>query len=104
MRHAALRSGQRPTTNDQRLLTSPAHNKLVGALVIARLVSPRRLAPRRYRMPSAGRLALTATMRMVNRVHRNAAVVRLLAQPARASRLADGDVLVIDVSHLPDGR
>src|SRR5260370_22158418 len=91
-----------PTPSD--LLASPGHNKLVRAFVIARLVSPRRLPPRRYRMPSARSLALTTAMRMVHRIQRYAAVMRLLAQPARAPRLADGDVLVINGPDLPDGR
>src|SRR5580704_5344597 len=86
------------------LLASAVHNKLVGALVIARLVSAGRLAPRRHRMPSARGLAFTAAMRMVNWVHRNAPVMRTLAQPARPSRLADGDILVVDVPDLPDRR
>src|SRR5271157_718113 len=87
-----------------RLLRSPVHNKLIRPLVIPRLVPARRLPPRRHRMPSARGLAFTAAVRMVHGVHRNAAIHRLPSQPARASRLADGDVLVIQISHLPDRR
>src|SRR5450759_529856 len=83
---------------------SPVHNKRVGPLIVPRLVATRRLAPRRHRMTSAGSLAFTAAMRMVHRVHRNAAVMRTLPCPARASRLAPGDVFVVRVSHLPNRR
>ena len=47
-------------------------------------------------MPSAGRLAFAAAMRVVHRIHRDPAVVGLLAQPARLARLAVGGVFVLD--------
>src|SRR6476469_10447018 len=81
-----------------------AHNKLVRPLVIACLIATRLLTPLSHRMPSARRLAFTAAMRMVNRVHRNTAIMRPLAQPARASSFADGDVLMVDVTDLPNRR
>src|SRR6266478_270533 len=80
------------------------HDKRIGPLIVPRLVSPRRLAPRRYRMTSARGLAFAAAMRMVHRVHRNAAVMRTLSHPARASRLAPRDVFVVRVPHLPNCR
>src|SRR3984885_3599756 len=86
------------------LLRPPIHNKLVRPLVVPRLIPARRLSPGRNRMPSARSLAFPATMRMVHRIHRNATVHRLPAHPAHASCLADGDVLVIQISHLPNGR
>src|SRR5260370_30451085 len=55
-------------------------------------------------MASAGRLALAAAQRMVDRVHRDAADVRPDAEPAAASGLADRHVLVIDVADLADRR
>src|SRR5581483_4616822 len=43
-------------------------------------------------------------MRMVDRVHRNPAVMRTLTQPPRTTRFADGDVLVVDIADLPNRR
>src|SRR5579859_1740181 len=43
-------------------------------------------------------------MRMVDRVHRHAAVMRLATQPARPAGLAKIDVLLIRVGHGTDGR
>ena len=74
------------------------------ALVAARLVALGRHAPRRHRMPAAGRLAFAAAERVIDRVHRDAAHVRPLAQPAAAAGLADRHVLVVDVADLADGR
>ena len=48
--------------------------------------------------------ALTTTMRVVDRVHRRAAVMRLAAQPAIATGLADLLVLVVGVGHRTDRR
>ena len=53
----------------------------------------RGLAPRRDRVTALG-LALAAAVRVVDRVHRGAAHRRALAQPARATGLAAGLVLV----------
>src|SRR5258708_24368941 len=86
------------------LFLSPADNELVCALVVARLVAASRLAPGCNGMASAGSLALTAAMRMVNRVHGHAAIDRLLAQPDVAAGFADGNVLVVHVADLSDGR
>ena len=55
-------------------------------------------------MATARRLALAAAHRMVDRVHRDAAHVRLHAEPARATGLADLHVLVLDVADLADRR
>src|SRR6516225_12001019 len=54
-------------------------------------------------MTAAGGLAFTAAVRMIDRVHRNAAVVRTTSSPTRAACLADGYVFVIGVAYLPDG-
>ena len=55
-------------------------------------------------MAAARCLALAAAQRMVDRIHRDAAHMRPLAEPAVAAGFADRDVLVIDVAHLPDRR
>src|SRR5580765_8942205 len=86
------------------LLPFPFENHAVRALVAARLVALRRLAPRRDGVPSAGRLAFAAAERMVDRVHADAAVVRTKAEPAAAAGLADRDVLVIEIADLADRR
>src|ERR1035438_8801914 len=84
------------------LLALMRNDPLVGTLVVARLESARGLAPRRHRMTAAGGFALAAAVRVIHRVHRDAAVVRSLAQPARAARLAQRNVFVIGVAHLAD--
>src|ERR1700746_214400 len=53
-------------------------------------------------MTAARGAAFAAAMRVVNRVHGNAAVVRTAAEPALAARLADRDVHVIGVGHRAD--
>ena len=81
-----------------------ADDQLVGFLVLAaRALAERRHAPRRHRVTAALRLALAATVRMVDRVHRRAAHRRPLALPPAAARLAARHVLVVDVPDLPDG-
>src|SRR5216684_1263274 len=54
-------------------------------------------------MTAAGGAAFAAAMRMVDRVHGNAAVMRLAAEPAVAAGLADRDVHVVRVRHRADG-
>src|SRR5436190_18327414 len=85
------------------LLGSPLDDELRGALVRARLVALGRLAPWADRMAAARGLAFTAAQRVVDGVHRHAAVVRLLAHVAGASGLAVRHVLVLQVADLPDG-
>src|SRR5688572_3873831 len=84
-------------------LVAAAHDHLVRARVVARLVSLRRRAPRRHRVPAAGGLPLTPAVRMIHGVHRHAAVDWLPAHPPLAPRLADRNVLVVQISHLADG-
>src|SRR5450432_2419444 len=79
------------------------HNKLIRTLVVTRLVAACRLTPRRHRMTAAAGFAFTTAVRVIHRVHGHTAVMRLFAQPAVASRLADGNVFVIGISDLPDG-
>src|SRR5207249_318780 len=68
------------------LLRLAAHDELVRPLVVPRLITARRLAPGGDRIAAAGRLAFAAAMRMVDRVHGDAAVMRHLAQPALTAR------------------
>ena len=77
-------------------------NGLLPRLLGARLVALGRLAPRRTGVTAAGRTALAAAHRVIDRVHRDAAHVRALAEPTRAPRLADRLVLVFGVADLAD--
>src|SRR3954454_15682628 len=82
-----------------------ADDQLVRFLVLrASALAERRHAPRRDRMPAALRLALAATVGVVDGVHRGAAHRRPLALPAAAPGLAPVDVLVVDVADLADRR
>ena len=53
-------------------------------------------------MTSAGASALAAAKRMIDRVHGHATNLRPLAKPSVAARLADGNVLVLDIADLSD--
>src|SRR4051812_27274937 len=75
------------------------HDKLVGPLVRTGFLALGRNTPRRHRMATARGAALTTTVRVVDRVHGDTAVVRALAEPAIAAGLADRRVHVIGVRH-----
>src|SRR5881227_2102465 len=77
------------------------HDELGGRLVLAGLLALGREAPWRDRM--AATLGAPA-VRVVDRIHRDAAVVRHAALPALAAGLADRDVHVIGIRHRADGR
>src|SRR6201996_3822805 len=61
-------------------------------------------SPRADRVATARALALASAVRVVDRVHGNAADGRALALPAVAARLAELDVAVLGVTDLADGR
>src|SRR5690606_9274824 len=83
-------------------LMARAHDELVGRLVGPRLHALGGLAPGRNRMPATGGAAFAAAMRMVDRVHGHAAIVRALAQPAATTSLAEIDIAVIRIGHGAD--
>ena len=56
------------------------------------------------RMTAARGAAFAAAMRMIDRVHGDAAIVRTAAKPAGTAGLADRDVHVIGIRHRADGR
>ena len=63
------------------------------------------LAPRGHRMVASATalaLALTATHRVVDRVHDHAADMRANAEPTAATRLASRDIHVVGISNLAD--
>src|SRR5207248_8907043 len=78
--------------------------ELVCPLVIARLVPTCRLSPGSHWMTPAGSFALAATVRVVDGIHRNASIYRTPSEPASTSRFADGNVLVIGITHLTHSR
>ena len=47
--------------------------------------------------------AFSATVRVIHRIHRHAAVCWTLAQPASFAGLAVGDIFVVEVTDLADG-
>src|SRR6201992_394039 len=63
-----------------------------------------RLTPRANRVTTTGGLALTTTVRVVDRVHGHAANRRALALPAVTAGLAELDVALLGVANLTDGR
>src|SRR5438046_1336715 len=75
-----------------------------GLFPVSRAVAERGLAPRSLRVAPRPRLSLATAVRMVAGVHRRAADLGALTQPAAAARLAAGLVLVLDVTDLADGR
>src|SRR5882757_8911489 len=86
------------------LLATTTDDERIGTLVVACLVATRRLTPRCHRMTAARSFALAAAVWVIDRIHRHAAVGRADTLPAVASRLTDGHVLVIGVTHLADCR
>src|SRR3954471_20152287 len=82
--------------------TTPADDQLVGRLGAAGAALG--LARGVDRVATTGGLALTTTMRVVDRVHGDTADGRALALPPHAARLAPVDVAVLGVAHLADGR
>src|SRR5262245_46248639 len=83
------------------LFRLPLHNELVGALVVPCLVAERRLAPRSHGV-IALHAAFTATVRMIHRVHHDAANGRANAHVTDATSLAQRHVFMIQIADLAD--
>src|SRR3954447_26819933 len=79
-------------------LRTAANDQASGPLVGASLVALGRHAPGGDRVPAARGAALAAAVRVVDRVHHDAAVVRAPAHPARTAGLADLLVLPVRVA------
>src|SRR5262249_47404034 len=80
----------------------PASNdEALGALVLAGLLAFGWEAPGRRPMLAA---LCTATVRVINRVHRDAAVVRHAALPALTTGLSDRGVHIVWIGHCTDRR
>src|SRR4051812_3050230 len=78
------------------------NDELRGGFVRAGFLALGRKAPRGHGMTSTGGASLAAAVRMINRVHGHAAIVRPPAHPARAPGLADRDVHVVGIGHRAD--
>src|SRR3954462_11478685 len=78
-----------------------AHDQGVTGLALARPALG--LALRVHRVATTGGLALTTTVRVVDRVHRDAADGGALALPPHAAGLAPVDVRLLGVADLTDG-
>src|ERR1700674_74829 len=74
-----------------------------GSLVGSGLLALGGEAPWGHRMTAARAAACPAAERMVARIHRDAAIVRPPAEPARAAGLADRDVHMVGVRYRADG-
>src|SRR6266542_1267514 len=85
-----------PFLCERMLLRLPLHNELVGSFVVSRFVAQRRLAPRRHWVIALD-AAFTTAMRMVDRIHHNAANGRPDAHMTRASGFANRDVFMIEI-------
>ena len=77
-------------------------DELGGGFVLAGFLALGVLAPGRDRMAAARGAAFAAAMRMVDRVHGHAAIVRTPAEPARAAGFADRGVHLVGVRHRAD--
>ncbi|QTK78138.1 NAD(FAD)-Dependent Dehydrogenase [Agrobacterium tumefaciens] len=79
-----------------------AHDELVGRLVRTGALALRGLAPRSNRVATTRRATFTTTVRVVDRVHDDAANVRTLAAPTGTTGLAVVDVGVVRVRNSTD--
>src|SRR6476659_6653610 len=87
-----------------RLAVARPDDETAGLLVDAGAVAHGGLAPRSLGRHAGGALALAAAVRMVARVHDDAADLGPAAQVARAAGLAQVLVLMVKVAHLAHGR
>src|ERR1039457_6443171 len=84
------------------LLAAPAGDQPVAWLV-GLPGAPLRLAPRAYRVTATRALALAATQRVINGVHRDTANRGTVPLPPVAACLAELDVALLGVADLADG-
>src|SRR5688500_12945337 len=83
-------------------LAPPDDRGVARLALVARLAALGQHAGRAARVPAAGGAALTAAHRVIDRVHRRAAVVRLAAHVPLAAGLAQRDVHVFGVADRAD--
>src|ERR1700760_4445012 len=87
-----------------KLLGLAGHNPAISAFVVTGFKSTHRLAPRGHRMTSTRRFTFTTTMRGIDRVHLDAAIVRQASEPARTTGLTQRNVFMLHIADLPDRR
>src|SRR5919199_5710029 len=85
------------------LADGPAADDELVALLVRVPRATLRLTPRAHRVAATAGLALTTTVRVVDRVHRDAADGRPDTLPALAAGLAPADVRLLGVADLADG-
>src|SRR5271167_3971109 len=95
---------ERAMTYSLTLLSAALHDHSVSPFVVACLEPLGQLPPGRAGMPASGGAPFATAHRMVDRVHRDAAVVRATAEPSRPTGLAERNGLVLDVRDLADRR
>ena len=76
---------------------------VLRSLVVTRLVTFRRHAPRRYRMSSACRSTFTAAVWMVDRIHRHTTNRRPDTPPSVRAGLTEFAQIVFVIADLADG-
>src|SRR5687767_5169410 len=100
-----VRTNWQSAIKNRQLLNSPIpHNHFLSPLVVTRLVTAVRLPPGRHRIAAARGFSFTAAVRVIDRIHRDAAYMRSNSLPARATRFAERNVFVLDVADLSDSR
>src|SRR6266516_969699 len=90
-----------PFLIERAMLLLPLHDELIGALVIARLVTQGRNAPQRHRVIPL-HSPFTATMRVIHRVHDDAADCRPDSHMPLAPCFSNRDVLMVEIADLTD--
>src|SRR3984893_13440829 len=75
------------------------HDEFGGRLVAPSLLALGRETPRRDRMSAARRAPLAAAVRMIDRVHGDAAIVRTPADPAGTAGLPDRNIHMVRGRH-----
>src|SRR5580692_6811356 len=96
---------ERGICSSTHLVLATLHDHVVRALVVAGLLALGVPAPRRHRVRVAlAGLALTATVRVVDRVHRQSAHRRAHAAPAHRTGLAVAAQVVLVIADFAQGR
>src|SRR3954468_24569491 len=85
------------------LLLATRHDEDLRALVVTGAIALGQIAPWVDRMAAFASLAFAATVRVVDRVHHDAANGRANALPALGARLAELAQAVLFVGHFADG-
>src|SRR3989338_705118 len=85
-------------------LKATAHDHAAGALVATRAETLGRHTPWTDRMTTGSSLTLTATMRMINRIHHHTAHGRADTAPTHRTGLANRTQAMFGITHFTKGR